>query len=203
MHVRANMFSIDPGRVDDLARHVKDEILPMVQEQPGNRGLAMGVDREGGQCSIVSFWDDAGSMRATESRVSKLRDDLRESHGADVKDVTEAEVLARHVSVPPEPGCWNRVSTLDLAPADIDAAVETFHASTLPALEAMDGFCAAMLCAARERGRAVAVTTWRDQEALRASDERANALREEVRDKTQGQIASVQAMEIVLFALKA
>jgi heme-degrading monooxygenase HmoA len=68
----------------------------------------------------------------------------------------------------------------------------------LPALEAMDGFCAAMLCADRPGGRAVAVTTWRDHDALRASTERANTLRQEVRDKAHAEIAAVMELEVVI-----
>jgi heme-degrading monooxygenase HmoA len=198
MYLRANMFSMEPGRIDDLVRHMTDTVLPIVQEQQGNRGLAMAVDRQAGKCSIVSFWEDRELMRATEPRISKLREDIRENYGGSAIEVTEAEVLGVHIRTQPKAGCWNRVSMLDLAPNDVGAAVETFNASTLPALDALDGFCAAILCADRERGRAVAVTTWRDRDALKASDERANALREEVRDKTHGQIAAVMEMEIVI-----
>ncbi|MFL6139457.1 MAG: hypothetical protein ACJ74O_16860 [Frankiaceae bacterium] len=197
MHLRANMFSIEPGRLDELIRHIEEQVLPVVKEQRGNRGLAMDVDRTSGQCAIVTFWDGADAMRSTDARLSALHDRIHENYGAP-SEVIEAEVLGMHVRQQPMPGCWNRVSMIELASDDIDVAVETFNTSTLPGLDAMDGFCAALLCGVREHGRAVAVTTWRDREALQASTERANALREEARDKTHGKIASVMELEVVI-----
>ena len=198
MYVRANQVSVDPARLDDLVGYVQDQVLPAAQGQQGNRGLVMAVDRDSGRCTIVSFWDDLDTLHSSEAGISRFRDGAREQFGATL-DVMVAEVLDREVREQPRPGCWNRVTMLDVAPGDIDPAAEAFRASTLPGLMAIDGFCAAMLTTDRDHGRAVAVTTWRDREALDASAERATTLREEVRDKAHGEIASVWQAEIVIW----
>jgi len=197
MYVRVNDVSVEPARVDDLIRFVESEVLPVSKQQPGTSGLAMGVDRESGRCSIVSFWDDLDAVHASEANVSGLRDEAMRRFGATF-DVTVHEVVEMRMAEPPQPGCWNRVSMLDVDPSEMDAAIDAFRVSTLPALEAMTGFCAAMLNVDRERGQAVAVTTWRDHDALRAGTERATTLREEVRDKAHATITSVFEREIVL-----
>ena len=197
MYLRAVQALVDPSRLDEVIRYVEEHVRRTAKEQPGNRGLAMAVDRAAGRCAVVTFWDDKEAEQAGDTPMRSLRDAGAERFRA-AFDVTYAEVLAMHIRQLPQPGNWNRVSMLDMAPADIDAALETFHTSTLPALDAIDGFCAATLSADRERGRAIAVTTWRDHDALTASDERANTLREEVRDKTHGVIAGVMEMEIVV-----
>lgn len=197
MYVRANQVMVEPDRVDDVIQFVQDEVLPVSRQQRDTRGLAMSVDREAGRCSIVSFWGDLDAVQASEASVSRLRDEAAQRFGATF-DVSVLESVEWHVVRQPEPGCWNRVSMLDVAASDIDAAIDAFRISTLPALEAMTGFCAAMLSVDRERGRAVAVTTWQDRDALRAGTERANALREEVRDKAHGTITAVLEQELVL-----
>jgi heme-degrading monooxygenase HmoA len=199
MYVRANQVSVDPSRVDDLIRFVADEVLPVSRQQRDTRGLAMGIDRETGRCSIVSFWDDLDAVRASESNVAMLRDEAAKRFGATFDVMVLEEVETRMVE-PPEAGCWNRVSLLDVDPSAIDAATDAFRVSTLPALEAMTGFCAAVMCVDREHGRAVAVTTWRDHDALRSGTERANSLREEIRDKAQGTIIAVFEEEIAISA---
>jgi hypothetical protein len=68
-----------------------------------------------------------------------------------------------------------RVTSLAGSPADIDAGIDNFRANVVPfAREAGKG---AILLIDRETGEAVAITLWDDEQALRASEERANALR--------------------------
>ena len=197
MHLRASMTTADPSRVDDLVGYVRDQVLPTIHGEPGCRALAMAADADSGRCSLVTFWQDLDAVRSSADRADALRNSAAERFGL-AFDVTVAEVVEWHVREEPRPGCWNRVTMFDIAPAELDGAVELFRSSTLPALDVLDGFCAAVMSVDREQGRAVAVTTWRDRDALRASTERANALREEVRDKAHGQITAVTEMEIVL-----
>jgi heme-degrading monooxygenase HmoA len=199
MYLRANQVMVQPDRVDDVIRFVQDEVVPVSREQRDTRGLAMSVDRDAGRCSIVSFWDNLDAVQASEASVSRLREEAAQRFGATF-EVNVLEQVEWHVVRQPEPGCWNRISMLDIAPADIDAAIDAFRISTLPALEAMTGFCAAVLAVDREHGRAVAATMWQDHDALRAGNERANALREEVRDKAHGTITAVLEQEIVISA---
>jgi heme-degrading monooxygenase HmoA len=197
MYLRANEVSVDRDRVDDLIRFVESDVLPAIREQSGARGLAMGVDRDAGQCAIVSFWDDLDQLRASDANVARMRDTAAERFGATF-DIRVAELVERRIVEQPGPGCWNRVSMLDVAESDMDAAIETFRISTLPALEAIPGFCAAMLTLDREQGRMTAVTTWRDHDALTDSRERADRLRAEVRDKAHGEIVRVFEREVVV-----
>ncbi len=68
-----------------------------------------------------------------------------------------------------------RVTPLDGDVADLDNGIANFHENVVPfGLENGDG---AILLIDRQSGKAVAITLWRDEEALRASDGRANTLR--------------------------
>jgi heme-degrading monooxygenase HmoA len=68
-----------------------------------------------------------------------------------------------------------RVTTISGSPADADAGIENFRANVVPfTRERGKG---AILLVDRQSGEAIAITLWEDEEALRASEESANALR--------------------------
>lgn len=74
---------------------------------------------------------------------------------------------------------WARVSSYKGSPEQVDAAV-----ARLPeqALQEMSGFERAYLLIDRGSGRALTITLWESEDALRESEERANQLRSEVAD---------------------
>jgi hypothetical protein len=68
-----------------------------------------------------------------------------------------------------------RVTTLSGSLADVDTGVENFRANVVPfACEHGKG---AILLVDRQNGEAIAITLWEGEDALRASDEAAHALR--------------------------
>jgi heme-degrading monooxygenase HmoA len=200
MFLRATTVDVAPEKVEDAIRYAEEEVLPAVRDRAGNRGLAVAADRDQGQCSVVSFWDDLATLQASDERATWLRGDVTRQLRAALTALV-AEVVELRIRTQPQPGCWNRITILDVAPAQIDAVVESFRTSALPAIEAIDGFCAALLCINRDGGEVVSVTTWRDQNALRDSADRADTLRQEASDKTSAKIAEVREQEIVLSAV--
>ena len=71
-----------------------------------------------------------------------------------------------------------RVTVLSGSSADVEAGIEDFRQSVVPfAKEHGKG---AILMVDRGTGKAVAITLWQDEQALKASEERANALRKDV-----------------------
>jgi heme-degrading monooxygenase HmoA len=72
---------------------------------------------------------------------------------------------------------WARVSSYQGSSEQVDAA-----AARLPeqALREMSGFERAYLLVDRESGKALTITLWESEDALRESEERANQLRSQV-----------------------
>lgn len=69
-----------------------------------------------------------------------------------------------------------RVTSLSGSPDDVDAGVENFRENVVPFTQEQGGK-GAILLVDRETGRAIAITLWEDEQALRTSEDRANALR--------------------------
>ncbi len=197
MYVRANLMTADPAAVEEIVEYASSTVRPLVESLPGNRGMLVAVDRETGGGVVATFWEDRAALEASEEQVADARQEARRISRGSV-DALVLEMVEQHMRTQPAPGCWQRATMVELEPGDVDKAVESFRASTLPALDSMDGFCAAVLNVDRAGGRAVAVTTWRDRAALEASRDRAENLREEVVDKAHGTVVAIDEREVVL-----
>lgn len=91
-----------------------------------------------------------------------------------------------------------RVTSLSGSPADVDNGIANFRENVVPfAREEGKG---AILLVDRQSGKAIAITLWEDEEALRASDERANALRADAAGQMgASQEPSVERYEVAVF----
>lgn len=92
-----------------------------------------------------------------------------------------------------------RVTTLS-GPADkVDVGIENFRTSVVPfTREEGKG---AILLVNRDSGEAVSITLWEDEQAMRASDESANALRASVADQMGAAQPTVARYEVAVFEL--
>jgi heme-degrading monooxygenase HmoA len=87
-----------------------------------------------------------------------------------------------------------RVSTYE---GDAEELVRAFDSVAGP-LDEIDGFRKAYFLVDRSGGRAISITLWDSEEALEASVQRANELREEASSSAGASIASVDHYEVAL-----
>ena len=87
-----------------------------------------------------------------------------------------------------------RVSTYE---GQADELVKGFESVTGP-LEGLEGFSKAYFLVDRAGGRGMSITLWESADALAASAERANQMREEATDQAGGSIQSVENFEVAL-----
>lgn len=92
-----------------------------------------------------------------------------------------------------------RVTRISGSPANVDAAIQNFRTNVLPFARGKGGK-GALLLIARESGDAIAITLWEDEQALRASEERANALRADAADQLgAAETPAVARYEVAVF----
>jgi heme-degrading monooxygenase HmoA len=87
-----------------------------------------------------------------------------------------------------------RVSTYN---GEADELVKGFD-SVRSALEELDGFSKAYFLVDRAGGRGISITLWESEDALNASVESANQMREEATDQAGASIQSVDHYEVAL-----
>ena len=92
-----------------------------------------------------------------------------------------------------------RVSTLEGPPELINESLRQAREVVLPQGKLMEGFKGMIALADRHSGRTLGITFWETEEAMRASEEAANRLREESAQAGVDTIASVERYEVGFF----
>ena len=82
------------------------------------------------------------------------------------------------------------------SPEQIDEAVEAKKGVLPTEFGHTEGMTGAMFLVDRERGTIIAVSVWQDEDAMRASEDEATRVREEV--KGAGETATVERFEVAL-----
>jgi hypothetical protein len=92
-----------------------------------------------------------------------------------------------------------RVTTITGSPGRVDEGITDFHENVTPWVKEQGGR-GGILLIDRETGKAIAVTLWSDEEAMRQSEEAANELRRRVTDEMGStQSPAVERYEVAVF----
>ena len=201
MHVRMNMLAGDPARLDEATRYLEGTVRPDVEAQHGNRGLACLTNADLGVCVVASYWDTLDAMTASEQAVQVSR--------KEVTGLLGGTVTVEHYEVPvfvrrsrPQEGAGVRLVRVDCAPASIDAVIEEFRNTGVPALTVMSGFCSAHMMTDRAIGRGSVITAWGDMDALAASRPATARLRADAAAVTHLQVRSVEEYKLVFSSVR-
>jgi quinol monooxygenase YgiN/predicted ester cyclase len=201
MHVRMNMLAGDPARLNEAARYLEVTVQPHVEAEPGNRGLAFLTNADLGVCLIASYWDSADAMTGSEQAVEVSRKELTE--------LIRGTVTVEHYEVPvfvrrsrPRAGARVRMTRIDGNPAHLDASIEEFRNTAVPALMDIPGLCSAQLMGDRTSGRCFVATAWEDTAALAASRSGEATLRADQAAVTHAQVRSVEEYDLVFSSVR-
>ena len=93
-----------------------------------------------------------------------------------------------------------RVSHFTESAELIDESTRLVQEQILPQIEAIPGFLGAESLADRATGKTMSITYWATEDAMRASEEEANQLREQAAKLGEGEVRSVERYEVVLRA---
>ena len=92
-----------------------------------------------------------------------------------------------------------RVSTITGSPDQAEAGISDFKENVSPWIKENGGH-GGILLIDRETGKAIAITLWNDEDALRRSEEAASEHRQRVTDEMQGsQAPTVERYEVAVF----
>jgi hypothetical protein len=94
------------------------------------------------------------------------------------------------------------VSTFEGAPEQVDELTRYAGERVMPPLKELDGFIGALGLADRPSGKVLAVIFWENEQAMRASEEAANQLRDETAEAASETIAGVERYEVTFAEIK-
>ncbi len=91
-----------------------------------------------------------------------------------------------------------RVSTYQGSPQQIDEGLDHARQSILPRVQEVDGFEGVYYLVDRQSGKALSITLWESEEAMRASEEEANKLRGESAEAAGATVEGVERYEVAI-----
>ena len=92
MFARMSTLEGPPDQIDEGLRHLREQILPQMQQQDGFEGFIALADRQSGKMIGVSLWESEQAMRASEEVGDRARSDSAEAVSATVAGVERYEV---------------------------------------------------------------------------------------------------------------
>jgi hypothetical protein len=92
-----------------------------------------------------------------------------------------------------------RVSRFEGSPERMDEALRHVREQVLPQLQCQDGSKGLIALGDRQSGTVLGVTLWESEEAMQASEEEANRLREDSAEAADQTVANVERYEVALF----
>ena len=202
MYARSTTIQAQPLSVDIGIAHVRDVVMPALNEMDGCVGVSLLVDRQSGRCIATSAWESIEAMRAGAERVAPIRDRAALMFDGSAR-VEEWNIELLHRDHHSRPGACVRATWLKVVPDQLTRSLDFYRTSVLPEMENLDGFCSASLMVDHPAcRRAVSCSTFDSLEAMARNRDRATELRSRrVRD-LGAEVIDVAEFELAIAGLR-
>ncbi|MEZ0365730.1 hypothetical protein ACAG26_18780 [Mycobacterium sp. pUA109] len=176
MYARSSTITAQPSSIDAGIAHLRDEVMPALQQIDGCVGVSLLVDRQSGRCIATSSWENDEAMHDSAERVRPIRDRAAATFGG-APDVEEWDIAVLHREHRSQDGSGVRATWVKVSPDRVDEGIQHYKDSVLPQLENLTGFCSASLMVDRASGRAVSCATFDSVEAMERNRDQATELK--------------------------
>jgi heme-degrading monooxygenase HmoA len=197
MYARVAAFeNVDTTMVDDLLGRVRQNID--ANRLPDAQGGLMLLDRDQRKSLGITFFDSAGKIRAAEPEFERMGDEIPEEQRGRRTSVETYELV---IAEGGEGARAARVSVLEGSPERLDEGTRYAQEEILPQLRQLGGFKGIVSLTDRGRGQTKLISLWESDEALRASEEQANELRQQAAEGAASRVVAVERYEVALAEL--
>jgi heme-degrading monooxygenase HmoA len=198
VYARSTTIQAQPSSVDAGVAHIRDAVMPRLQEVDGCVGLSLLADQRTGRCIVTTSWETEEAMRASAEQMKPIRDQAAQAFGGiGSPRIEEWEIAVLHRDHRSGEGACARATWVKLPPDQLDQGIEFYKTSVLPDLEAFDGFCSASLLVDRASGRAVSCASFDSLEAMQRNRDQLTALK-----NTKTREAGAEDLDDCEFALR-
>jgi heme-degrading monooxygenase HmoA len=180
---------------------MRDSVLGALESIDGFIGLSLLVDRTSGLCITTTAWESEEAMRSSEESIRAIRDRAAELFGGSAQ-VEEWEIAAMHREHRTSEGACVRATWVKANPDQIDAGIDFYKTTILPAFEELEGFCSASLLVDRASGRGVAAATFDSAEALERNKDQLDRLRATGSQEANAEVLDQREFELTVAHLR-
>jgi heme-degrading monooxygenase HmoA len=190
VYARSTTIQAQPSSIDAGVAHLRDAVMPRLQEVDGCVGLSLLADPQTGRCILTTAWETEEAMRASAEQIQPIRDRAADEFGGIGSPMVEEwEIAVLHREHRSGEGACARATWVQMPADQLDQGIEFYKASVLPDLEALEGFCSASLLVDRASGRSVSCASFDSLEAMERSRDRVTALKnEKIREVGAGEL---------------
>jgi quinol monooxygenase YgiN len=202
VYARSTTIQAQPLSVDIGIAHVRDVVMPALQEIDGCIGVSLLVDRQNGTCIATSAWQTLEAMRASAEQVAPIRDRAGLMFDGSSR-VEEWEIASVHRDHRSREGACVRATWLKVVPDQLNRSLDFYRTAVLPEMEQLEGFCSASLMVDHPASRrAVSCSTFDSMDAMARNRDRASELRSRrVRD-LGAEVLDVAEFELAIAHLR-
>ncbi len=202
MHARTTTLVAMPASLDAGIAYVRDAVMPKVESLDGYVGLSLVADRSSGRCITTTAWESEEALRASGDAVKEVRARAAEIFVGSSLDVDEWEIAVLHRVHESGEGACVRITWVKVDPAEMDAGIDMFKSTVLPALEELDGLCSVSLLVNRASGRGVSSAAFESVEALERAQTQADRIRASASEGANAEIVDEHDFELVIHQLR-
>jgi heme-degrading monooxygenase HmoA len=190
VYARSTTIQAQPSSIDAGVAHLRDAVMPRLQEVDGCVGLSLLADPQTGRCILTTAWETEEAMRASAEQIRPIRDRAADEFGGIGSPMVEEwEIAVLHREHRSGDGACARATWVQMPADQLDQGIDFYKASVLPDLEALEGFCSASLLVDRASGRSVSCASFESLEAMERSRDRVTALKnEKIREVGAGEL---------------
>ena len=95
MFARVTTAQGSPDQLDQAARYIQEQVIPVGRQQRGFKGAYFLGDRQTGKVLAVTLWESEEAMRASEGAMEQSRSQSTQALGATMQSVERYEVIAQ------------------------------------------------------------------------------------------------------------
>src|ERR671910_2978574 len=92
MHARlTTLEGVPSDKMDEATRHLREQVLPQLQQLDGFEGFIAVRDRENGRLRGLALWESEDALRATDEAAARIRGNVAEATGGTITSVEKYE----------------------------------------------------------------------------------------------------------------
>jgi heme-degrading monooxygenase HmoA len=202
VYARSTTIQGQPLSTDIGIAHVRDVVMPALQEIDGYVGLSLMVDRQSGGAIITSAWRTKHAMRASAERVALIRDQAALMFDGSAR-LEEWEIALMHRDHRSREGACVRATWLKVVPNQLDRSLDFYRVAVLPEMEDLDGFSSASLLVDHPAcRRAVSCSTFDSMDAMARTRDAASELRSRRARDLGAEVIDVAEFELAIAHLR-
>ena len=156
--------------IDAGVAFLRDNAIPELRGQKGFRGLTVSANRATGDLGIIGLWDSREELEASDSAVSKVRQEAMKAIGGQISVAVMEQLYVEVVAPQDMVGRALRVVQTKMDPAKVDEQIEFFKSTVVPTLRATPGFLAVRNMVDRATGEGGVGTIWTDEKSREAAE---------------------------------